>query len=1128
LISVHAVGLKMKTFVLNYLVVIFIFAISCNSQKQSGPKLFTLLDPNFTGVQFQNTLTETNKFHIIEYLYFYNGGGVAAGDINNDGLVDLYFSANQLPNRLYLNKGDLQFEDITQSAGVAGAGDWSTGVTMADVNGDGFLDIYLCQLGDYKHIKGKNQLFINQGNLTFVDQASQYGLDYKGFSTQAAFFDYDLDGDLDMYLLNHAVHTERSYGPAEIRKQFDSKAGDRLFRQDWKNSQPFFADVTREAGIFSSHIGYGLAVTAGDLNQDGCTDLYVSNDFHENDYLYINNCDGTFSEKLTEFIPHSSRFSMGNDLADFNNDGKLDIMVLDMFPDKEEVLKKSVGEQSIETYNLKLNFGYHHQLARNTLQLNLGNGHFSEIALLTDLYATDWSWSPLFCDMDNDGNKDLYITNGIVKRPNDLDYVNFLSNQGHRLYQMSPQDSVDRYLIKLMPSDKIANYAFQNLGDLSFKNLTSEWGLEQPAFSNGACYADLDNDGDLELIVNNINEKAFIYQNNSETGSNNYLQVQLKGAGKNTQGVGTKVILRIGKKILLQEQMPTRGFMSSVDPILSFGLGAASIVDSLAVIWPNGALEKLSLITVNQRLVLEQVNAKAIYNYKIAQLKPWGFEDISEEAGIDFKHRENNFIDYNREYLMPHKLSTEGPKLAIGDINGDGLDDFYIGGARNQPGAVFFQNNDGKFIKSPQVHIEQDRMTEDVGAALFDADGDGDLDLYVSSGGNEWKEGHPYLKDRLYINNGLGQLVSATHQLPEIFVNGSCVKPSDFDLDGDIDLYVGSRSVPGQYGKAPKSQLLVNDGKGNFTESAKQLASGLSQLGMVTDAIWSDFDNDQQIDLLVVGEWLPISVFKNHGGRFIEVTNASGLTNTQGWWNTITAGDFDQDGDVDYLVGNLGLNAKIKANPQEPATLYLKDFDQNGSLDHILCFYKNGKSMPFATKDELVKQIVSLKKKFVNYRDYARVQSIQDIFSPEQLADAVIKKAHTFHSSYLQNLGNGKFNIQSLPLQAQFSPVYTFLVNDYNQDGTLDVLLAGNFDGATINFGKYDAGYGLLLSGDGKGNFTSIDPVNSNIVIKGDTRDMKELKTAQGDRIIMVAKSDKAMQVFRFSSQIEEVSLEIP
>lgn len=1108
----------------------WVLTIQSCSEAEQPLRLFTLLDSASTNITFANNLEGQTPLNIIEYMYYLDGGGVATGDINNDGLVDIFFTANELPNRLYLNKGDLKFEDITKSAGIIDIADgWTTGVTMADVNGDGYLDIYVSQLGDYKGVKGVNQLYINNGgqsaSVTFSEQAAEYGLDFVGFATQASFFDYDNDGDLDVYLLNHAVHLEKSYQASHIRFESDTLAGDRLLRNDFYGDKPSFVDVTKEAGIYNSYIGYGLAISTGDVNQDGYIDIFISNDFHENDYLYINNQDGTFTETLEQSFRHTSRSSMGNDMADFNNDGLLDIMVLDMLPDDEEILKRSAGEDAMVVYEIKRKLGYYHQLVRNTLQLNRGNSLFSDIAPLAGVYATDWSWSPLICDLDNDGRKDIFITNGIWQRPNDLDYVRFSSAMQQGRPELTVSDSLYKALLDYMPSVKIANFAFKNNGDLTFSDKAAEWGLDQPVWANGAAYADLDNDGDLDLITNNTNQKASIYRNNADSIlSNTYLKFTLTGNNKNTRGVGAKVQLWVDGTTMYQEQVPTRGFHSSVSNTILFGTGLNQMVDSVRVTWPGGQHQTLVNLVTNKTINLSQHEATDNFSLPAPDM-PLMFKDITDQSTLKFRHRENSSMKNSTELLRPHSLGTQGPKLAVGDVNGDKLDDIFIGGARGQPGALFVQTTNAEFIPSKNPDFEQDFMSEDVDGAFFDADLDGDLDLYVVSGGDETGRNVNLLQDRLYLNNGQGQFTRATGFLPPgINQNGSCVAPADFDGDGDVDLFIGGRSIPGRYGLNPKSYLFENDGNNHFIDVTASKAPFLSNLGMISDAGWSDINGDGLPDLIVVGEWLPVTILLNKNGLFSDVTSAVGLGSTYGWWNTLTIADVDNDGDEDILAGNLGLNAKIKASNKKPASLYINDFDNNGVLDHILCYYHNGFDVPFATRDELVKQLPGLASKFITYKDYGQVKSIHDIFSREQLELAIVKQAQTFTTSYFQNNGDGTFKEITLPIQTQFSPVFAILATDINHDGRKDLLTGGNFGAAGINYGLYDASYGCFLESANDQKFSSIEPYESGWLLKGEVRDIKLVKLANGNSLLIVARNDDTVQVFQTTVTVNSLS----
>jgi enediyne biosynthesis protein E4 len=1095
--------------------IMLLLIFSCSPVKEEKNELFLLMSPDTTNIDFVNQLTENEQFNIIQYLYFNNGAGVAAGDINNDGLVDLYFTSNQNPNKLYLNKGDLKFEDITDEAGVAGNGDWKTGVSMADVNGDGFLDIYVCQVGNYKVVHGKNQLFINQGNLTFKDEASEYGLDFQGFSTQAAFFDYDLDGDLDMYLLNHSVHTSRSYGAVTLRLDNDSLAGDRLYRNDEVGGIRFFHDVTRQAGIYNSQIGYGLGVNISDINNDGWPDIYISNDFHEDDYLYFNNGNGTFSDRFKESMQHTTRSSMGNDVGDINNDGLLDVMVLDMLPEEQKIRKQSGGEDDYELYLLKLEYGYGYQFVRNNLQLNMGEGVFSEIGRLSGIFATDWSWSPLLCDVDNDGLKDIFISNGIYRRANDLDYVKFLTENDFFSLEEN-KDTPDSVLYEKMPLYPYFNYIYRNNGDLTFTNMAKEWGFNTRSYSNGSAYADLDNDGDLDLITNNINEHAYIYRNNaSDQQVNHFLSVTLKGKGLNTHGIGTRVTLYCMGQMQVAEQFPVRGFMSASTGDLHFGLGQARVVDSVLVRWPDLSEQTIKDVPADKVITLEIKNARKTERQNTKEIENIRLFSQAQLPGLEYRHLDELSPIPKREQLIPHSLTMEGPALTITDFNSDGLEDVFAGGAKGQSSVLFFQQNDGSFNPSAAPAFIKDLYSEDVDAETFDADGDSDPDLYIVRGGSEVSIGNSLLEDRLLINDGKGGFKeSEKGSLPFTANNGSCVRPCDFDGDGDIDLFVGSRSVPGAYGLSPNQLLLENDGLGHFTDVTDDRMKKLKKIGMVTDACWSDFDQDGDKDLIVVGEWMKVCILLNDKGFFTDATRRAGLDETSGWWNCVSAADVDGDGDQDLIGGNLGLNSMLKASPEEPVEMYVNDFDDNGSLDQVICSYQDGISYPVASLDELISQMPGFNKKYASYLEFGG-KTAKDIFGKTTLTRSILKSSVLFESCLFINNGDGTFKISRLPMLAQISPVRDILVHDFNDDGRMDLVLVGNNYSARPSLGRYDASYGLCLLGDTGYIYKSLMPGVSGLKIQGDARRILPIDVL-GKHYLVAAVNNGDLQIVRY------------
>lgn len=1087
-----------------------LLTFSCKTKNTDT--LFEELPSSETGIDFTNHILDKKDFNIFSYRNFYNGAGVAIGDINNDGLPDIFLSSNFEENRLFLNKGNLRFEDITSKAGIVGKKFWSTGVTFADVNGDGNLDIYVCNSGS-RDERG-NQLYINNGTKgkggipTFTEKAKEYGLTDGGFSTHAAFFDYDRDGDLDMYLLNNSFTPMDRLGYANLRNQRDKLGGHKLFRNDGEH----FTDVSEQAGIYGSLIGFGLGITIGDVNNDNWPDIYISNDFYEKDYLYINQKNGTFKESLEDEMQHISLSSMGADIADINNDGNLDIFVTDMLPENDERLKKTSTFEGNDIFQFKLKQGYHYQYMRNMLHINNGDGTFSEEGQLAGVHATDWSWGALMFDMDNDGLKDLFVANGIMKDLTDQDYVAFLGDVRTMQQMLDGKQFQYKDFVDKMTSTPVPNYAFKNLGNLKFENKAAEFGLEGPGFSNGSAYGDLDNDGDLDLVVNNNDAPVSIYKNRTnEKLKSHYLKIKLNGTGKNIFGIGTTVKIYQQGGLQVLQQMPNRGFQSSMDLTLNFGLGNNAKIDSLVVIWTDDKKQTIKNVKPDQLLVLDYKDARETFVPEKLNTSGEMFKDVTTEVNFNYQHEENDFIDYNRDGLLKQKYSTEGPALAIGDINGDGLDDAYIGGSATKPKFIYLQQKSGKFVPTIPEAFKKDFYLEVVDALFFDADGDKDLDLYIVTGSNEFSKDSPELRDRLYMNDGKGNFTE-NPSLPSMRASGSVVKAADFDLDGDLDLFVGTRLIPEEYGRIPDSYLLLNDGKGNFSNVSKQILGEAQHLGMVTDASWQDVDGDKYPELVLVGDWMPVTILKNVGEKSFKPMDL-GLKNINGWWNCIQPADIDQDGDIDFILGNLGLNHNMKASETEPAELYVNDFDKNGTTEQIINCYHQGKQCPMVLKADLQKQLPVIKQKFLKYSDYATAQ-IKDLFSDSQLEGSTILKTNNTQTSFLINEGNGKFSIKALPQEIQVSPVTAIQTLDYNHDGILDIALAGNFYDVLPEIGRYDANYGLILQGKGKGAFEVIKPKKSGFFTKGQVRKMKLAKNNNGGSILILAKNSDKAQVF--------------
>lgn len=1081
----------------NFVLVLCLCNFSCKINSSSAEAkpvkiLFTLLDTSQTHVDFANTLTEGLNTNVLIYQYFYNGGGVAVGDLNGDGLQDIYFTGNMTDNKLYLNQGHMQFKDVTEAASVAGRpGPWKTGVTFVDINGDGKLDICVCYSGKLRDEKRVNQLFINQGNDNsgvpqFKEMAAAYGLGFPTFSTQAYFFDYDRDGDLDLLLVNHNIERLNILDEVSVKalmKKPDTQSGIELL----ENDHGHFRNISKQAGIINASLSYGLAAGIADINNDGWPDIYISNDYSVPDRLYINNGKGKFTDELPSRIGHTSFYSMGNDIADINNDCTPDIYTLDMLPEDNKRQKLLFGADNYESFNLNLQVGFYYQYMRNMLQLNNGNNTFSEVGQLAGISNTDWSWGSLFADYDNDGWKDLFVSNGYTRDYTNMDFLKFMGDN-LRDRQVVRQDLMN--IVKQMPSSEVKSYFFKNNGNSTFANTSEAWGINQPSNSNGVAYADLDNDGNLDIIVNNINKPAFIYENHATAlNKNNYLAISLKGADANTQGIGAKVVIFAGGKKQYLEQMPTRGFQSSVSPVLHFGLGADTQIDSLRIVWQRGKTQLLQNIKANQQITLNEKDA-AFFNLASKELQPL-FTEV--QSPVKFKESQTQVNDFKRQPLLINPLSFFGPAMAKGDVNGDGLEDIYIGGENGKSGCLYIQQKRGSFVLQNEPGFEADKKCSDAAAVFFDADNDGKPDLYVCSGGyGDYLPDDPLLQDRLYINDGKGNFVRSKNALPSLLSSKGCVKVADVNGDGYTDLFVGGRVVPGRYPETPQSFLLINDGKGHFSDQITKYNASLKNIGMVTDAAWVDINGDKKPDLVLVGDWMPITVFENNNGKLVDATAKYFEKQYTGWWNCLTVTDINHDGHPDLVAGNLGLNSQCKASDKEPAEMYYKDFDGNGSLDPVLCFYIQHKSYPCVTRDELLDQISMMRSRFPDYKSYAD-QTISQIFTPEEMNGAKRLEANCLSTACFISDRQGKLHEVTLPVQAQSSPVFTITAFDYDRDGNEDLLLCGNINHARIHFGKYDANFGVLLRGDGKGHFSYVDQQQSGFHLWGDVRSVVAL-----------------------------------
>lgn len=1093
--------------------------ISCDSKTENNSTLFELLSSEKTKIDFINNITYTNEFNIYTYRNFYNGGGVGLGDVNNDGLLDIYLTANQLPNRLYINKGNFVFEDVTETAKLSGNRAWSTGVSMVDINSDGWLDIYVCNSGDVYGDNRQNEFFINNGDGTFSENAEEMGLADSGLSTHAAFFDYDKDGDLDVYLLNNSFTAVSTFNfQKKFRDKRDQKGGDKLFRNDSGK----FIDVSEEAGIFGSEIGFGLGVSVADLDKDGWLDLFISNDFFERDYIYMNNGDGTFSEDLENQMRSTSLSSMGSDVADITADGLPEIFVTDMLAKSDDRYKTTMTFENWDKYQYNLKNGYYRQNTRNTLHLNNGISFgnkltFSEVGRLAGVEATDWSWSALITDFDNDGHKDLFVANGLAQDIHDQDYLNFISDEEIKKMIVKKNGVDYKKLVELVPVNRISNCVFAGDSNLGFKDVADSWGLDTPSHSSGSAYGDLDNDGDLDLIVNNINMPPFVYKNKSTEllKENNYLKVKLIGEKNNINAVGAKVTIKSDEQIFYLEQSPIRGFQSTVDNIVHFGLGEISSIDSLIVDWYYGKRSVLTNISVNQTVVISESEAQKPEHKEEQKNNKSIFKNVSEIIDLDYLHVENTYVDFDRDRLLYHMRSTEGPKLDIGDVNNDGLMDFYIGGAKNSAGKLFLNIGQNKYKSSNADLFEKDKQSEDSQVVFFDTDNDGDLDLYVSSGGVEYSSSSYALFDRLYINDGFGEFTRSSQLLPTSNPEStSVVIPNDFDNDGDIDLFVGIRLKPGSIGVPQNGYILENNGKGEYKDVTLELAPEMIGLGMITDAKWADFDNDDDYDLIIVGEWMGIKLFENDNSNFTEISKDVGLKNTSGWWNRIVSSDIDNDGDIDFIVGNHGLNSRFKASVEAPISCYVNDFDNNGSIEQIVCNYNEGKSYPLVLRHDLIKQLPHLKKKYVYYTNY-KGQTIEDVFTEKELEGSIVHEVTMLESVLLINNGDASFKIKPLPTESQFAPIYAISASDFDKDGVVDLVLGGNLYNVKPEIGSYDASYGQFLKGTGNCDFTVFSMGESGFFLDGEIRDFKIISHKQND-LLLVSKNNSTVDFYKY------------
>ncbi len=1086
------------------------------------PALFETVNADSSGIDFRNDIKTSDSLNIFSFEYIYNGGGVGIGDFNSDGLPDIFFVGNMVPSKLYINQGNFHFKDITASSGINTSGGWSFGVSVVDINQDGLPDIYVCAGGPKSPDSVyHNKLFINQGKDSkgdpfFKEMSAEYGLRDQGQSIQAAFFDYDHDGDLDMYLVKGGGFDRSPIVPHTILKDGSAKNTDKLYRSDWDSAlgHPVFTDVSKQAGILEE--GFGLGISLLDINDDGWLDVYVTNDYLTSDLLYINNRDGTFTESLKKYFRHTSHFAMGNDVGDINNDTLPDIMAVDMLPTSHYDRMLMFGPNQYDKFHYAINNGYAYQYMRNTLQLNNGAGKFSEIGQLAGIYKTGWSWSILFADLDNDQFQDIFITNGFGKDITDLDFVKFRSN-----YVVQPgTTAADRILMDSLADrkgTKLANFVYKNTGDLRFKNMTEPWGFSKPLYSNGAAYVDLDNDGDLDLVVNNIDDPAAVYRNRTREKDTlsgaNYIKIKLAGAKENRDALGAKLIIHYAGKTQMRMQSVVRGFESTVEDVVHFGLGSYRRVDTLDVRWPDGLQTMYTGLAANQTLTIQYSdrNNHLPHKKEVAEADPF-FKEISPASiGIRYRQKESEFNDFLYEKLLPKKYSMNGPGIAVGDVNGDGLDDFFVGGSFNQSGEIYIQGKNGRFTGS--LLSQQDAVSVDMGCLFFDADGDGDLDLYVVSGGSNYTKGNKYYQDRLYLNDGKGHFTKSADALPILWNSGSCVVAADYDGDGDLDLFVGGRIVPGFFPEKPVSKILRND-HGHFTDVTDEVAPGLKTIGLVTSAIWSDIDNDGKPDLLVTGEWMPPTVFRNTGKGFTNITASSGLSSSGGWWQSIVAGDFDNDGDIDYVVGNWGLNSPYQASAAHPMMVCYKDFDKDGNIDPVLSYFEDGDDYPAHSWDNMVMQMPSVRKKMPHYHDYAAAD-MNYIFSIVDTAGMKRCFCNELRSAYMENLGHGQFKLHPLPIQAQISPLFGMIAEDLNHDGNLDLITVGNFYGTEVVTGRYDASVGSVFLGDGKGNFAPVTLPASGFLVDGDAKALTRIELGGNQSLMLASQNGDSLKILK-------------